>query len=174
MARLKLVFDPNPILRQKNQDVILPIDEQTRQLIDQMKFACKKFKGIGLAAPQIGKSLNLAIINLEPYKLPPFPIINPRIIKTSSETEDMEEGCLSIPHLFGLVKRPSKIKVEFYNIENKKITMSLDGLAARVFQHEIDHLNQILIKDKWDINTVHQIVANRLEAGKNSKPPKKK
>ncbi|MCL5435706.1 MAG: peptide deformylase [Patescibacteria group bacterium] len=157
MPRLKLTFDPDPLLRKKNQDVVLPADAKIRQLIDQMKFACKKFKGIGLAAPQIGRNLNLAIINLEPYDLPPFSIINPRILKTSSQTENVEEGCLSIPNLFGLISRPAEIKVEFYNEDNKKIVMDLDGLAARVFQHEIDHLNQTLIKDKWDQNTVHKV-----------------
>lgn len=157
MARLKLTFDPDPLLRQKNRDITLPADAETCALIDQMIFACKKFKGIGLAAPQIGRNLNLAVINLEPYDLPAFAIINPKILKTSPETEGVEEGCLSIPDIFGVVERAAKIKVQFFQKEGKKIVMDLDGLAARVFQHEIDHLNQILIKDKWDPKTAHKV-----------------
>lgn len=155
MPRLRLKTLPDPILRADNKDLPIPLSKEHLELIGQMKFACKKFKGIGLAAPQIGQSLNLAIINLEYYHIPAFAIINPKITWSSKTLEPMEEGCLSIPNKFGDIRRPEKIKVTFHNEGGDKMTVELEGLAARVFQHEIDHLNQTLISDKWDKSTVH-------------------
>lgn len=155
MPRLKLVFSPNQILKKKNSDISFPLSKEIKGLIDMMIFACKKNKGVGLAAPQIGKKLNLAIINLSHYEIPAFPIINPKII-TNSGKSLMEEGCLSIPEKFGLVNRPEKITVQFYNTDGKKMKLTIDGLPARVFQHEIDHLNGILIEDKWEKDSVHR------------------
>jgi len=131
-----------------------PLSKEMRDLIGDMIYACRKFNGVGLAAPQIGKNLNLAIINLEHYDLPPFPIINPVIVSKSFTKTNMEEGCLSIPGKFAMVRRPEKIKVEFYNAEGEKISTKLDGFIAKVFQHEIDHLGGTLIKDKWDEKTL--------------------
>lgn len=156
MPRLRLTFSPSAVLRQKNQDLIFPLKKEFLELIDQMIFACKKFRGIGLAAPQVGRSLNLAIVNLEPYDLPAFPIINPKILRASRETDTMEEGCLSIPDMFGKVTRPTKIKVEFYDRGGKRFSLDLEGLAAKVFQHEIDHLHATLISDKWIPASVHK------------------
>ena len=156
MSRLKLVNDPNQILRSKNSDLAFPLSKENMELVDQMIFACKKHKGVGLAAPQIGYNLNLAIINLGEYELPPFPIINPKITSRSFKKHLMEEGCLSLPNLYGMLKRPEKITVKFYNSGGKKIKLKLDGFIAKVFQHEIDHLNGILICDKWDKKTVHR------------------
>lgn len=160
MSRLKLITDPNSILRTKNSDLAFPLSKESRELIDRMIFACKKFKGVGLAAPQIGHNLNLAIINLGEYELPPFPIINPKITSCSFKKHSMEEGCLSLPNLYGMLKRPEKITVKFYNSEGKKIKLKLNGFIANVFQHEIDHLNGILIADKWDKKTVHSYDRN--------------
>jgi len=153
--RSKLIVYPNEILRAKNEDVKFPLTKEVKALIDRMIFDVKRFCGIGLAAPQIGKNLNLAIINLEAYNLPAFPIINPKIVSHSFKKTEMEEGCLSIPGKFGVVKRPEKITVKFYTPEGKKVKLEVDGLAAKVFQHEIDHLNGVLILDKWKKDSVH-------------------
>lgn len=163
MARLKLVTDPNDILRAKNADLSFPLSRTVKELIDQMIFACKKFKGIGLAAPQIGKNLNLAVINLVEYDLPVFPIINPKIVSAPAAKTPMEEGCLSLPGKFGQVARPEKITAEFFNTQGKKIKLPAEGLLAKVLQHEIDHLNGILIMDKWDKSTVHTVSESELE-----------
>ncbi|MBI4090243.1 MAG: peptide deformylase [Candidatus Kerfeldbacteria bacterium] len=102
-------------------------------------------QGIGLAAPQVGVSLQVAIIN---GQTGPFAIINPRIIKRSRQTEVAEEGCLSIPGVFGLVRRPARVTVSYYDQDHQLRTRAAVGLLARVFQHEIDHLNGILFIDK--------------------------
>ncbi|MDP2933537.1 MAG: peptide deformylase [bacterium] len=172
MARLKLVKFPNNILRENNKDIKFPLSPEIRELIDQMIFACKKFKGVGLAAPQIGKNLNLAIINLEHYDIPAFAIINPRVVKASSVSAEMEEGCLSLPRKFGAVLRPEKIKVNFSTAAGKKTELEIEGLAAIVFQHEIDHLNNILICDKWDANSVHDVTETDREEIKKSRDKK--
>ena len=162
MARLKLVRYPNPTLRAPNFEVAFPLSRETRELVDQMMYSCKRFHGIGLAAPQIGHNLNLAVINLEEYQIPPFAILNPKIISSSSKSHIMEEGCLSIPGKFGSLKRPEKVTVKFITIEGKEMKLSVDGLLAVVFQHEIDHLGGVLICDKWDINTVHTLDESEL------------
>lgn len=172
MPRLKLVKFPSDILREKNKDLKFPLPPEIRELIDQMIFACKKFKGVGLAAPQIGKNLNLAIINLSHYDIPAFAIINPRVVKASPVSVEMEEGCLSLPRKFGLVRRPEKIKVNFSTAAGKKNELEIEGLAAIVFQHEIDHLNNILICDKWDVNSVHDVTETDREEIKKSRDKK--
>jgi len=156
MARLKLFKDPNKILRAQNLLLEFPLNKDTRELIDAMKFACKKFRGVGLAAPQIGKNLRLAIIDIGDLELPAFPIINPKIISTSKLQTVMEEGCLSIPGRYGNVKRPEKVTVEFFSPEGKKIKIEVEGFIAKVFQHEIDHLQGEIISDKWDKETIRE------------------
>jgi len=110
--------------------------------------ACREANGIGLAAPQIGKSIRLCIINLENVGLEPFALINPKIVKKSWKKNEMEEGCLSIPGVFGIVKRPAKIKVKAQNLNGEEKTFDADGLLARVIQHEVDHLDGILFTSK--------------------------
>ena len=147
---------PASILRTKTEHVQLPADKQTLRLIKNMIVTCKAANGVGLAAPQIGKNLNMAVIYLEEMGLPAFPIINPTITYRSKQHEEMEEGCLSLPGLFGTVSRPKKITVEAYNIEGEKFTITDDTFLARVLQHEIDHLNNVLIIDKFDAITAGQ------------------
>lgn len=141
---------PAKVLRTKVQDLNLPGDKDLLRLIKDMFATCKAADGVGLAAPQIGKNLNLAIIFLEEAGLPAFPIINPRILKSSKEQTEMEEGCLSMPGVFGKVKRPKKITMEAYNLAGEKFTITDDTFLARVLQHEIDHLSNILIADKFE------------------------
>lgn len=141
---------PAKVLRTKVQDLNLPGDKALIRLVKDMFATCKAADGVGLAAPQIGKNLNLAIIFLEEAGLPAFPIINPRIVKVSKEQTEMEEGCLSLPGLFGKVKRPKKVTMEAYNLAGEKFTITDDTFLARVLQHEIDHLNNTLIIDKFE------------------------
>jgi peptide deformylase len=115
--------------------------------------ACRGANGIGLAAPQIGKSIRLCIINLEHMGMPPFALVNPKISKKSWKKVEMEEGCLSIPGVFGMVKRPKKITVTAQNLEGEKIKFDADGLLSRVIQHEVDHLDGILFTTKMSKQT---------------------
>jgi peptide deformylase len=119
--------------------------------------------GIGLAAPQVSKNLQLALIYLEEAGVPAFPIFNPRIIKASKEQVEIEEGCLSIPGVFGLVKRPKEITLEAENSEGQTITLTDDGWIARVIQHELDHLHGTLIIDRWRKVTRGQELLSQFE-----------
>lgn len=101
--------------------------------------------GVGLAAPQIGQNIALAVIN---SKDGAFCLINPKIIKKSWARELGQEGCLSVPGIFGKVRRHKKITLIYLDREGKKIKLTAQGLMARVLQHEIDHLNGILFIDK--------------------------
>jgi len=107
----------------------------------------RKADGIGLAAPQVGKSVKLIIVNLEKSGVPLVALYNPRIVKKSFNKTEIEEGCLSIPGVFGTVKRPKKVTIEAQTAEGKTVQFSDDGWIARVGQHEIDHINGKLIID---------------------------
>ena len=80
--------------------------------------------------------------------LPPFPLINPKIVKKSPKRVEMEEGCLSIPNVFGMVKRPEKITVEAQNLDGEKHKFEASGMLSRVIQHEVDHLDGVLFTSK--------------------------
>ena len=140
----------NPRLRQK-AELVKEITPEIKELILDMKQTLKSADGLGLAAPQISKNLRIITLriprgqNTQPYLLS---LINPKIIKTSSEKVIMEEGCLSLPNIYGLVERPAKVTVEGLKSSGKKIKIQADGLLARVLQHEIDHLEGILFIDK--------------------------
>ncbi len=143
----KIVKIPDPILEKKTSPV-KEITPEILKLVKDMMDTCKKANGIGLAAPQIGKSLRICIIDLEHMGLPPFALINPKIVKSSWKKVEMEEGCLSIPGLFGIVKRPAKVTVKATNIEGVDTKFEADGILARVIQHEIDHLDGVLFTSK--------------------------
>jgi peptide deformylase len=144
---LKIVKIPDPILTKKTA-LIKMVDSSTKKLAEEMIETCRKANGIGLAAPQIGKSLRLCIINLEHMGVPPFVLVNPKIIKKSWKKIELEEGCLSIPGVFGTVKRPVKIRVEAQNLNGAKNIFDADGMVSRVIQHEVDHLDGILFTSK--------------------------
>ena len=129
-----------------NKQLSFPLNKKTLRLIQDMKLTVKEAPGVGLAAPQVGQNLMLAIINLEDVG-PPFVIINPKILSKSIKKTLMEEGCLSIPGYFVEVKRPKRIEAEAYNEDGKRMVIKGEGLLAKVLQHEIDHLNGVLIKD---------------------------
>ncbi len=147
---LPIVKLPAQVLRRPVEDVVFPLNKDIKRLIRDMLDTVIKADGIGLAAPQVGRNLNLALIFLEHSGIPVFPIINPKIVKTSSETAAIEEGCLSLPGLFGNVTRPKNITVEYFDMNGEKQTISDNGWIARVCQHEIDHLLGTLILDKFD------------------------
>ena len=110
-----------------------------------MRAIMKKAQGVGLSANQVGLDSNffIAEVNGKFYS-----IFNPKLEKISEETEIMDEGCLSIPETFGDVERPSKATLSGFDINGKKIKIKAWGLLARVFQHEVDHLNGKLFIDK--------------------------
>ena len=157
MSLLDIVTLPNAILRQKVRPVT-QFDDELQTLIDNMIETMRSANGVGLAAPQIGENRRLAVIEALPdydeddNEIPNtrdlFVIVNPEIVWTSNDVEDGIEGCLSIPGYLGEVERPLSIRVRAQDREGKKIKLKLGGWTARIFQHEIDHLNGVLFIDK--------------------------
>jgi peptide deformylase len=144
---LPIITEPNPILRQKAQEIEPDKikSPEIQRLISDMKETVGPAGGIGLATPQIGLSVRLIVINLENKLLA---LINPKIIKFSWRKKVGEEGCLSVPGKFGYVKRSKVVKVMSFNESGEKIEFKAKDLFARVVQHEIDHLNGVLFIDK--------------------------
>lgn len=145
---LEIVKYPNKILETEAEEVIFPLSPEIKKLIADMLDTVRDANGIGLAAPQVNKKLRLIVVNLEHMGIPPFVLINPRVKSVSKKQTEMEEGCLSIPGVFGMVERPEKITFSGQDINGKNITAECDGLLSKVIQHEIDHTNGILILDK--------------------------
>src|SRR3990167_8095620 len=107
ILRLHTLSGDEAILRAPNKELTFPLDKKTLDLIEDMKLTVKKAPGIGLAAPQVGANLMLAIIHMEEFGMESFALINPKIVSKSIRKTPMEEGCLSIPGVFGMVKRPA-------------------------------------------------------------------
>lgn len=142
---------PDPVLRKTCTD-ITKISKKTLYLVDEMMRIMRKANGIGLAAPQVGVTQNLIVI--APSEFKPMALINPKIVKQEGE-QIGQEGCLSIPGLYGDVKRSNYIEVEAYDRKGNAITLELEGLPSRVVQHEVDHLNGVLFIDKVDPATLY-------------------
>ncbi len=142
----------HPVLR-KIARKVNRIDETIRKLSEDMIETVKSAGGVGLAAPQVGVSLRVIVVNLEPE---PFTLVNPSLVSFSGEDYDME-GCLSLPGLYGTVKRHSRVTVKGLNLKGKKVTVEADGLLSRVLQHEIDHLEGILITDRAEPGSLRYV-----------------
>jgi peptide deformylase len=157
MAVLDIVTIPNPILRRKTRPVT-QFDADLQLLIDNMIETMREAPGVGLAAPQVGQPLRLSVIETLPQvdedgneiedSRELFVIANPEIVWRSRDELLGVEGCLSIPGYVGEVSRAEKIRVRAQDRFGRKIRLRLTGWTARIFQHEIDHLNGILYIDK--------------------------
>lgn len=136
--------EDNQVLRGKAEEVET-VTKDILELADKMRKTMKKEKGIGLAAPQVGvsKRVIIAMIGSEEVLM-----MNPQILSFSAECKVDEEGCLSLPEEFGNVSRPVRITVEFLDEKGLKQEWTLNGLDARVVQHEVDHLNGVLFTDR--------------------------
>lgn len=143
---LKILAQPDPILRQKAREINPEKikSPEIQGLISDMKETISPAGGIGLAAPQVGLSVRIIVINLENKKIA---LINPVITRFSWRKETAEEGCLSVPGKFGYVKRSKIVKVAAFNENGEKIEFKARDLFARVIQHEVDHIDGILFID---------------------------
>jgi len=146
MPILEIIKYKNPILRRKAEAVSVITDE-LKQLIASMIETMKSRDGVGLAAPQVGISKRLIVMQTDSGF---FGFINPKIIKTGSAKSIDEEGCLSIPDVRLNIVRADEIEVAALDIEGKVIKIQAADLIARIFQHEIDHLDGILITDRYN------------------------
>ncbi|UCH63078.1 MAG: peptide deformylase [Fidelibacterota bacterium] len=146
MAVLPIVKYGDPLLRKKAERVI---DVQTVPgLLDDMFETMYEEAGMGLAANQVGLDMNFAIIDISHEDEGEFPhiIINPEILE-SSGSDDLEEGCLSIPEIRATISRPEEVLVEYQDPTGETHREQFNGLLARVIQHEVDHLNGVFYID---------------------------
>lgn len=141
---MKITTYPKDKILRKKCLPVKEIDDDLIKLLNHMVSKMRQADGVGLAAPQIGDTRRFFVAELEGEI---FKIINPTIIKKSKAVEKMEEGCLSLPKANIEVTRPKKITAEYHDEEGDLYEIELEGFSARVFQHELDHLNGKLIID---------------------------
>lgn len=143
MARYKVVIAGDPVLRRISHPV-KEVNENIKKLLNNMAETMYYAKGVGLAAPQVGISKRVIVVDIGDGL---FKLVNPEII-SSSGIQDGPEGCLSVPNVVGNVKRSEHIKVKALNEDGDEVMIDASGYLARAFQHEIDHLNGIIFTDK--------------------------
>lgn len=144
MAIRNIVTIEDPVLRKKSRPVV-NFDEKLWTLLDDMKETLKKADGAGLAAVQVGILRRAVIVDVGDGK--PLELINPEIVETSGEQEG-QEGCLSLPGEWGVVRRPEFVRVRAQNRKGQWCMYKGEGLKARCFCHEIDHLDGIVFTDR--------------------------
>jgi peptide deformylase len=149
MAILPILTIPDPVLRKKAKP-IERVDADLRRLMDDMLATMYDAPGIGLAAPQVGVMRRLIVMDPAKDEAPKSPIVmvNPEILERSDEMRVHEEGCLSIPEFTAEIERPARTRVSYVDPEGKKQEAELEGIWSTLVQHEIDHLNGVLILDR--------------------------
>ena len=163
MAAREILTVGAPVLRQKAKKVT-SFGEATERLVQDMLDSMQAANGLGLAAPQIGVPLRVIVIEMpeddeDPHGGKRYVLCNPKIVKTSKELEEGEEGCLSVPGWWGEIVRSVAVTVKGRTPRGKKVRHKARGLLARAFQHEIDHLNGVLFIDRAEsTEKLHRII----------------
>lgn len=155
-----IVKVPHPALRKVAPDVT-KITKKTQLLVDDMLRIMRKANGVGLAAPQLG--IDQRVVVIAPMDYRPMALINPVITRMEGEIVGTE-GCLSLPGLYGSVTRAKFVEVDCLDRRGREITIELEGLPARVLQHEVDHLDGVLFIDKVDVATLHWAMPGEQDA----------
>lgn len=146
MPILKIEMLGSDVLRRRADEVAGP-DPELDRLVESMFETMYDAQGIGLAAPQVGVSRRVIVVDVGEPDHVPFAMLNPVIVESSEERERGEEGCLSIPGITGVVDRPLRVVVEGLDRAGKPLRIEADGMLARCLQHEIDHLEGVLFVD---------------------------
>jgi len=152
MALRTIVTLPEPVLRKKAR-AVTKFDKDLQALIDDMIETMRQAPGVGLAAPQVSVSQRIIVVEYaeeedEEAKPKLYVMVNPEIVKASEEMVMGVEGCLSIPGLVGEVERHSALQLKGLNRHGKPMKLKVKGWLARIFQHEIDHVNGVLFPDR--------------------------
>jgi peptide deformylase len=145
---LPILLVPDPILKAKSRPVGPQDNATVRALLPRLFATMYLAPGIGLAAPQIGQGLRVAVVDIQPNDVRhPIALINPEIIARSPELATREEGCLSLPGQFADVTRPARVKVRYLDATGARREIEAAGLLSACLQHEIDHLDGVLFVD---------------------------
>ena len=161
---MDIVLYPDPRLRAKNKDIEM-FDAELKSVVQQMFDAMYATKGVGLAAPQVGLNKKLLVFNASGEKESSnqeIVLCNPKIVQKSKDKEVGDEGCLSFPNIYGSVNRHLTIKVRAQDIEGNPFDIEFEGWAARIFQHEFDHIDGILFVDRMT-PTSKELIKHDLE-----------
>ena len=158
MAVLEILQIGNPVLRRRGTK-ITRFDDGLARLAEDMIETMHEANGVGLAAPQVGVSTRLIVVEMPDDEDYPHPgerwvICNPEVVKESRETEVGQEGCLSVRGYVGMVERPTAVTIKGQDITGRKMRVKADDFMARAFLHEIDHLNGVLYVDRAEQDTV--------------------
>jgi peptide deformylase len=169
MAVLDIVIVPNDVLHTKAKPVT-DFGDELQQLIDDMVETMREAPGVGLAGPQVNQLKRVIVVEFgdeDDEEIPPtlYALVNPEISKKSKETVFGMEGCLSIPELLGDVERAQSVTVKAQDRRGRVTKIKASGWLARIFQHEIDHLNGVLFTDRTDdVYRLEDILAAQEEA----------
>ncbi len=163
---LELCLLGDPTIRKVALEVASIKDKDIQALIKELIATVKKVNGVGIAAPQVGKSLRLFIVASTPTarypqapKMVPLAVINPKVIFASQTMVKGWEGCLSIPGIRGLIPRHDSITIEYADKSGKKVLKTYTGFVAKIFQHELDHLDGKVFLDR--LETVKDIISEK-------------
>jgi len=170
MAILPIVIAPDPRLKVKTKPVD-GVDDAVRGLMDDMLETMYAAPGIGLAAPQVGETCRIIVIDVshEDDERAPMCMANPELIWVSDEDQTHEEGCLSLPEHFADVVRPESVRVRYIDRDNKTRELEADELLATCIQHEIDHLDGILFVDHVSALKRNMILRKLIKSKKQDK-----
>lgn len=157
---MNIVLYPDPVLRQKAKP-LKEINKEVFKKVEEMMELMHQAHGVGLAAPQVGWSVRLFIIDVDGSSHGEKVFINPTIIEETGEFTK-EEGCLSFPGIMSKIIRAQRIKARAYNLRGQELEIVAEGLAARAWQHELDHLNGELFIDKMSPSN-RLAIAHRLK-----------
>ena len=145
----RVVLYPDPVLRRKAQEV-RKVDAAVRELVEDMFLVMEQEDGAGLAAPQVGESLRIFVTGAHGRGVPRKAYINPVLVEVGGDFESMDEGCLSLPEIRGSVRRPTTVTIHALDLDGCEFTETSSEFPARVWQHEFDHLEGVLIVDKMN------------------------
>jgi len=171
MALLPIITAPDPRLK-KVCTPVEAVDDEIRQLMDDMLETMYAAPGIGLAAPQVGVLKRVIVVDIsgDEEENKPLLMANPELIEVSDDDASYEEGCLSLPEYYGEVVRPARIRVRYLDRENEIREMEAEGLLATCIQHEMDHLDGILFVDHLTALKRNMILRKLLKAKKSKQP----
>ncbi|MCC7017057.1 MAG: peptide deformylase [Rhodospirillales bacterium] len=149
MAQLPIIIAPDPRLKKK-ASAVEKVNAEIRRLMDDMLETMHGANGVGLAAPQVGVLKRVIVVDTAKKDEPPMRLrmANPEIVWASEELALRDEGCLSFPEQFAEVRRPAKVRVRYLDHENEIRELEADGLLAVCIQHEMDHLDGVLLVDR--------------------------